>query len=84
MFKADNKNTRKRCEICSKLTMKTPERRHVVVSQTEDILSRVGFFKSTIQFVEDWIHLLTNLAKSPLFLCSIKKSVAINLPSTDA
>ena len=28
MFKVNNRNTRKRCEICSKLTIKTPERRH--------------------------------------------------------
>ena len=28
LFKANNKCTRKRCEICSKLTIKTPERRH--------------------------------------------------------
>ena len=27
MFKVKNRNTRTRCEICSKLTMKTPERR---------------------------------------------------------
>ena len=27
MFKVNNRNTRKRCEICSKLTIKTPERR---------------------------------------------------------
>ena len=27
LFKVNNKNTRTRCEICSKLTMKTPERR---------------------------------------------------------
>ena len=27
MIKADNRNTRKMCEICSKLTIKTPERR---------------------------------------------------------
>ena len=26
MFKVNNKNTRTRCEICSKLTIKTPER----------------------------------------------------------
>ena len=26
MFKVDNKNTRRRCEICSKLTIKAPER----------------------------------------------------------
>ena len=27
MFKVNNSNTRTRCEICSKLTIKTPERR---------------------------------------------------------
>ena len=28
LFKVNNRNTRKRCEICSKLTIKTPERRY--------------------------------------------------------
>ena len=28
LFKMNNRNTKKRCEICSTLTMKTPERRH--------------------------------------------------------
>ena len=28
MLKVNNRNTRTRCEICSKLTIKTPERRH--------------------------------------------------------
>ena len=28
MLKADNRNTKLRCEICSKLTIKTPERDH--------------------------------------------------------
>ena len=27
VFKVDNRNTRTRCEICSKLTIKTPEQR---------------------------------------------------------
>ena len=27
MFKVNNRSTRTRCEICSKLTIKTPERR---------------------------------------------------------
>ena len=27
MFKVNNRNTRIRCEICSELTIKTPERR---------------------------------------------------------
>ena len=29
MFKVNNRNTRTRCEICSKLTIKTPQRRHM-------------------------------------------------------
>ena len=29
MFKVNNRNTRKKCEICSKLTIKTPERRQL-------------------------------------------------------
>ena len=28
MFKVKNRNTRKRCEVCSRLTIKTPERHH--------------------------------------------------------
>ena len=28
LFKVNNRNTRKRCEICSKLTIKTPKQRH--------------------------------------------------------
>ena len=32
MFKVNNKNTRTRSEICSKLTMKTPERRQSYIS----------------------------------------------------
>ena len=31
MLKANNRNTRKRCEICSKLTTKTPKRRRDIV-----------------------------------------------------
>ena len=28
MFKVNNRSTRRKCEICSKLTIKIPERRH--------------------------------------------------------
>ena len=38
LLKLNNRNTRKKCEICSKLTIKTPERRHGVFIVTfEDI-----------------------------------------------
>ena len=29
MFKVNNKNTRKRCEVCSKLTINTQEQRQL-------------------------------------------------------
>ena len=29
LFNVNNRNNRKKCEICSKLTMKTPDRRHL-------------------------------------------------------
>ena len=32
LFKVNYRNTRKRCEICSKLTIKTPERRHLLLT----------------------------------------------------
>ena len=32
MFKVNNQNARTRCEICSKFTIKTPERRHWCLS----------------------------------------------------
>ena len=40
MFKVNNRNTRKKCEICSKLTIKTPERRRsgVFIVNFEHIL----------------------------------------------
>ena len=39
MFKVNNKNSRKKCEICSKLTIKTPERRHGVFNVTFEHIS---------------------------------------------
>ena len=32
MFKVNNRNTRTRCEICSKLTIKTLERRYFLLT----------------------------------------------------
>ena len=32
MFKVNNRNARTRCEICSKLTIKAPERHHFIVN----------------------------------------------------
>ena len=52
LFKLDNRNTRKRCEICSMLTIKTPEQCHVV-----NIISLVDFDQINIS----WGAALENL-----------------------
>ena len=50
LFKVNNGNTRKVCEICSKLTIKTPEGRHCLCKLWVDLIycsrvSTVGFEK---------------------------------------
>ena len=49
IFKVNNRNTSRRCETCSKLTIKTPERRHwrrsgVVIVNFEHISHLVQVF----------------------------------------
>ena len=46
LFKVNNRNTRKRCEICSKLTIKTPERRSgVFIVNFEEVSWAETFMK---------------------------------------
>ena len=45
-LKVNNRNTRTRCEICSKLIIKTPERRH---------WRRSGFFIVNFEHISDFI-----------------------------
>ena len=56
MFKVNNRNTRTRCEICSKLTIKTPERRQWrcsgVFLATFSSVSTVDFEKVNV----DWVN----------------------------
>ena len=44
MFKVNNRNSRTRCEICSKLTIKTPERRQWRIVNFEHISHLVLLF----------------------------------------
>ena len=43
LFKVDNRNTRKRCEICSKLTIKIPEWLTLNIFHTCSTVSVVNF-----------------------------------------
>ena len=44
LLKVNNRNTRTRCEICSKLTIKIPERRHIFIVNFEHISHLVLVF----------------------------------------
>ena len=55
MFKVNNRNTRARCEICSELTIKIPERRH---------WRRSGIF------IVDFEHILHLVLRFPLLTLS--------------
>ena len=45
LFNVSNRNTRKRCEICSKLTIKTPERRQFLIPSTNIRKHQKAFFQ---------------------------------------
>ena len=59
LFKVNNRNTRKRCEICSKLTIKTTERSH---------WRRSGVFIVNFEHIAHFflMFLLLNLSKQML------------------
>ena len=53
MFKDNSRNTRTRCEICSKLTIKIPERRQMITF-TEEILNEKCFLsRAELKFVKN-------------------------------
>ena len=53
MFKVNNRNTRKRCEICSKLTVKTPEQRYWHLFS----VSIVDFKQVNLSWVESFYNI---------------------------
>ena len=79
LLKVNNRNTRTRCEICSKLTIKTPERRHwqmisfnvkslftnVSLNDTMDILLRNIYLDKEIN-----TNLTEKELKEPILLCT--------------
>ena len=79
LLKVNNRNTRTRCEICSKLTIKTPERCHwqmisfnvkslftnVSLNDTMDILLRNIYLDKEIN-----TNLTKKELKEPILLCT--------------
>ena len=52
MLKVDNRNTRTRCEICSELTIKTPERRQLLHAFVSLLLTLNIFHNLSLQAVK--------------------------------
>ena len=61
LFKVNNRNTRKRCEMCSKLTIKTPERRQWL---------RCGVFVVNFEYISYLFLVLSGTSKCLLWLFS--------------
>ena len=54
LLKVNNRNTRTRCEICSKLTIKTPERRQAlehVITDFEHVIADWGVPKNSEKLI---------------------------------
>ena len=69
LFKVNNRNTRTSCEICSKVTKKTPEQRHVVLLSS---LLNLNKFHTLFQCFYCWLWagtclLGSNVSKSSHF-----------------
>ena len=56
LFKGNNRNTRKTCEICSKSTIKTPERTYFAPFSSVSI---VDFERVKVNWVENFIETLS-------------------------
>ena len=56
LLKVNNKNTRARCEICSKLIKTTERRRHWSLSIPSGKLRKLGRMEKTGQLKEFLIH----------------------------
>ena len=64
LLKVNNRDTKTRCEICSKLTIKAPERRHlyrsdVFIVNFEHIFTPCPNFFSVVNFeqvITDWVE----------------------------
>ena len=77
MFKVHDKSTRKRCEICLKLTIKTPERRYwrcsgVFIVNFEHISHLFLMFLLLIRTSKCWLYLDTFHAVSMLHYWYLK------------
>ena len=68
MLKVNNRNTRARCEICSKLTIKIPERTTPLAHLSLSV--SIVNFKHVITDWDPYVLLSEYKASQPAFTCS--------------
>ena len=77
MFKVNNRNTRTRCEICSKLTIKTLERHHYKVLEV-NLRRRKWFINGSYDYIAHVILITAWLCNSNNSFRAIILSVLIS------
>ena len=68
LFKVSRRNSRKRCDICSKLTINTPERRHLVIQ--DEILGDYNIIPPTVMLYQIFKRFLIDFRHS-IFLVEV-------------
>ena len=75
MFKVSNKNTKKRCLLISKISLKTSERRHLTTSYLLQVTVQNGFSDSFSQNIYQFaIRSLLSVLLSSSTACNFKNS----------
>ena len=79
MFKVNNRNSRTRCELCSKLTIKIPERRHDVVLVSL-LITLKHISHLVLVFILNIVHITLNVQLSAAYILRLGDSFRTRTP----
>ena len=79
MFKVNNRNSRTRCELCSKLTIKIPERRHDVVLVSL-LITLKHISHVVLVFILNIVHITLNVQLSAAYILCLGDSFRTRTP----
>ena len=79
MFKVNNRNSRTMCELCSKLTIKIPERRHDVVLVSL-LITLKHISHLVLVFILNIVHITLNVQLSAAYILCLGDSFRTRTP----
>ena len=79
MFKVNNRNSRTRCELCSKLTIKIPERRHDVVLVSL-LITLKHISHLVLVLILNIVHITLNVQLSAAYILCLGDSFRTRTP----